>query len=58
MNKINQIIKTLESKYKWMKITKEKSLYTIEDTRFQPYSVMNWGLTESEFLEEVRLYLI
>lgn len=54
---VTEIIKTLTSKYKWMKITKKDNGYVIEDTRFQ-YGVMKSGLSESELLEELKPYLI
>jgi hypothetical protein len=56
-SQIKEIIKTLESKYKWMKISNTKNGYMIEDIRFQPYSVMAYNLTETELLKEVKIYL-
>jgi hypothetical protein len=55
-NKTEETINTLQSKYKWMKISKTEKGYMIEDTRFKPYSVMNHGLSESELLAELKTY--
>ena len=61
-NKINEvtireIIKILESQYRWMKIEKHNGKYLVRDTRFQPYSIITHGLTEDELLKELKPYL-
>ena len=61
-SKTNEIIKTAQSKFSWLKVSEselKKGIYMILDTRFgpMPFCVYKHSLSESELAEELKFLI-